>query len=438
MEESYSSDGMLDTYLYESFQLLEQLETIVLLDSNEEFLDEESVHEIFRIVHTIKGTSGIMMYDNIAIAAHKLEDIFYYLRETYREDISTKDLMEYIFMVSDFIEGELDKIKEARNPDGNPDNIIKSIDELLLNWKDKIRERGGELPPENLYVEPRQYYIAPAEERADNLPSVIDLGEEPEPNPGDYVIKNGKVAKENVVGISERKLDKLARLVENLMEAEKNVPEETNWNEFREKLMEITDELETTVTQMRKTSLAATFRRMNRIVYDVSRKLHKEIEFIVSGEKLEVERKIIACISDSLIHLVRNAADHGIEEKAERLRSGKEERGKITVEAKIDGDTLYIYVRDDGRGIDKQKVFYKADKQGLIDMNKNISEYTDKEIYHFITLPGFSTKEKVTEYSGRGVGMDTVVKELGKIDGKLEINSVPGEGTEMRMVIPLN
>ncbi len=434
MEGSYGSDGMLDMYLYESFQLLEQMEAIVLLEKNEEFLDEESVQEIFRIVHTIKGTSGIMMYDNIAAAAHKLEDIFYYLRETYSEEVAAKELREYIFMVSDFIEEELTKIKEVRNPDGDPEKIIKCIDAFLLKWKAKIGEEGGKFPPENVYVEPSQFYIAPAEERSDKLPSIIDLGAEPEPIPGDYVIKHRVEKEETIIGVSEGKLDRLTRLVESLLEAEKNTPEESGWQEMREKLLKITDELEDTVTQMRRTSLAGTFRRMNRIVYDVSRKMDKQIELSVSGGSLEVDRKTIVCISDSLIHLVRNAADHGIEGRDERLQAGKAEKGRISIEAKLNGDILSICVRDDGRGIDKRKIFDKASRKGLV--SKDIAGYTDKEIYRFLTCPGFTTKEKVTEYSGRGIGLDAVVGGLEKIGGSLDIDSVQGEGTEMLIRLP--
>ena len=437
MKGSYGSGGMLDMYLYESLQLLEQMEKVMLLEKNEEFLDEESIHEIFRIVHTIKGTSGIMMYDNIASAAHKLEDIFYYLRETYSDAVPAKTLAEYVFMASDFIGEELDKIKRGRNPDGSPDKIIGYIDAFLIKWKAEMRAGGGDVPPANPYVEPNQYYIAPAADRQDELPLKIDLGEEPESNPGDYVIKNGKEGEENIIGVSEGSLDKLTRLVESLMEAEKNTPGEARWQEIGERLLKVTDELKDTVTQMRRISLSGTFRRMHRIVYDASRKLDKEIEFIISGEELEVDRKVIAGISDPLMHIVRNAADHGIEGRTQRLQSGKSERGKIAVEARIEEDILYIHVKDDGQGIDKEKVLKRAVQRGITDGGKNITDYTDKEIFRLITYPGFTTKEKVTEYSGRGVGMDVVAKGLEKMNGGLEIYSIWGKGTEMVIAIPL-
>lgn len=169
----------------------------------------------------------------------------------------------------------------------------------------------------------------------------------------------------------------------------------------------------------------------------MSRKLGKDIELDVIGENTEVDKNIIEHISDPLMHLVRNSLDHGIEESAEsRLAVGKPEKGKITLEAKNEGGKVYISVRDDGRGLNKAKLYEKALEHGLIE-DKPIEEYKEEEIFRFITLPGFSTKEEVTEYSGRGVGMDVVVKNIQEIGGRLDISSIEGKGSEMTLVIPL-
>lgn len=435
MIESFDSDGMLDIYLYESFQLLEQMEGIVLSESNNSFFDEESIGELFRIMHTIKGSSGIMMYDNIAIAAHKLEDIFYYLRETYSEGIPAGELSKYIFLTADFITGELNKIKEGNNPDGIPDDILSQIDCFLKEWKEQMTEKGMELPPENTYIAPNQYYIAPAAENKDMAPIVIDLGKEPDP--GDFVISNEKIKGENIVGISAGKLNKLTNLVEKLVKAEKKPSDECEWGSIKKKLLLITGEIEETVADMRRTPLSGTFRKMYRIVYDASRKLNKEIIFETNGEELEVDREIIEHIADPLMHMVRNAADHGLEGVEERIRAGKEKKGKIVLEAYTNDDILYISVKDDGRGIDKEEIFRQAKQKGIIGRNENIKGYTEKEIYLLITYPGFTTKKIVTEYSGRGVGMDVAMNKLKEIGGRLDITSSLGKGTEMKMEVPL-
>ncbi|MBO5228880.1 MAG: chemotaxis protein CheW, partial [Lachnospiraceae bacterium] len=149
------------------------------------------------------------------------------------------------------------------------------------------------------------------------------------------------------------------------------------------------------------------------------------------------DKNIIEHRSDPLMHLVRKSVDHGIETKEEREEAGKTERGRVTLSAKTESGKVWISVTDNGTGLDRQKLLAKARKQGLIDYLKSDNTFTDKEVYQFITLPGFSTKEKVTEYSGRGVGMDVVVQNIQKIGGSLEIDSIPGEGSTMSLKIPL-
>jgi len=188
---------------------------------------------------------------------------------------------------------------------------------------------------------------------------------------------------------------------------------------------------------MRMMPLTNTFQKMNRTIFDMSRKLGKDIEFEMIGDATEVDKNIIENISDPLMHLVRNSVDHGIETNEERTASGKTEKGKIILEAKNEGGKVWISVKDNGKGLNRKKLFKKAWENGILPDNRMESDYTDKEIFQFITYPGFSTKEAVTEFSGRGVGMDVVVKNIQKIGGALDIESVEGQGTTMTMKIPL-
>lgn len=188
---------------------------------------------------------------------------------------------------------------------------------------------------------------------------------------------------------------------------------------------------------MRMMPLTNTFQKMNRTVFDISRKLGKDIEFEMIGDTTEVDKNIIETISDPLMHLVRNSVDHGIETNEERAAQGKKEKGKIVLEAKNEGGKVWISVRDNGKGLSRKKLYKKALDNGILPDNRTESEYSDKEIFQFITYPGFSTKEQVTEYSGRGVGMDVVVKNIQKIGGVLDIESEEGKGTTMTMKIPL-
>lgn len=432
MEESFDSDGMLGTYLYESYQLLEQMEAVVISEKNRNFFDMDCIGELFRIMHTIKGSSGIMMYDNIAAAAHKLEDIFYYLRETGAEAVPAEVLRGYIFLTADFITGELDKIKAGNNPDGIPDTILDKIDNFLSEWKTQMTQKGVELPPENTYIAPNQYYIAPAAEEKSTAPVVIDLGREPDA--GDYVINSKR---ENIIGISSGKLGRLTNLVEKLLKAEKKLSDECEWKDAKKKLMKLSEEIEQTVAEMRRAPLTGTFRKMQRIVLDASRKMNKDMEFEAIGEEVEVDRDVIECIGDVLMHIVRNAVDHGLEPGDERLKAGKRKKGKIVLEAEVIDDILYISVKDDGRGINKEEIFRLAKRRGLLGQEEDIRKYTDSEIYSIITYPGFTTKKLATEYSGRGVGMDVAVNKLKELGGSLEIESRLGKGTEMKMEVPM-
>lgn len=428
MEENYDSDGMLDMYLYENFQLLEQMEAIMLSDETDASLDKDDIDEIFRIMHTIKGSSGIMMYDNITMAAHKLEDIFYYLRETFAKRIAKKELSQYVFMVSDFISGELNKIKEGKNADGDSGQIEKSIDEYIERWKEQRKKSGDELPPENLYIEPNQYYIAPTLEGQEKLPLTIDLGEIPEAEPGNYVIGG-------MIGVSEKKLNRLTGVVEKFLKLENSINEESDLHDIKKKLSRLTTQLEGVVADIRKTTIADTLKKMRRLIFDIAGKQDKEIELVLFGETVELDRSVAEGVADPLMHIVRNAADHGIEKKDVRKKAGKPERGKIIISVKKAEDAIAISVQDDGGGIDKKKVFEKAKCQGIT-KKKSIGECTEEELYHLITYPGFTTKETATEYSGRGVGLDVVADRMREMGGSLQIESRLGEGTKITLMLP--
>jgi len=181
--------------------------------------------------------------------------------------------------------------------------------------------------------------------------------------------------------------------------------------------------------------LATTFQRMNRIVRDMSKKLGKSVALRLVGEDTEVDKNIIEHITDPLMHLVRNAVDHGLETADERAAAGKPETGVITLEALNNGGEVLILVRDDGRGLDRRGILDKAKARELL--HRPEADMTDKEIFQLIFLPGFSTKEEITEYSGRGVGMDVVQQNIAQVGGTITVDSRPGEGTVFMIKIPL-
>ena len=588
MAEEFSTDGMLDIYLFENEQLLEQLQEMVLEQKDADRFDEESINEIFRTMHTIKGSSGIMMFDNITAVSHKLEDVFYYLRESHPANVPHLELVEHVLEVQDFISGEMEKIKNGDTADGDASGIIISLDQFL----EKIKSGGGgekeEKPKENVHEEPKHFYIAPVATNASRFYKIyitfypetemanvhayktvyalkeiaedllyspediisdeksadvikeegfkillqaqcgeeeirklvgigydiqkvdifechaeeflqgfdfggpeeeagIDLessveeiearakeetekeeapkeeakkAEKPKIAPGDFVIKSKepgkqkklakdkpKTEKASFISVNVSKMDQLMELIGELVISESVVLQNPdlkvpglNLNSFNKaaaQLSKISTDLQNVIMSMRMVPLTNTFQKMNRIVFDVSRKLGKDIEFEMVGEHTEVDKNIIEHISDPLMHLVRNAVDHGIESNEERIDSGKPDKGKVTLSARTEAGKVWISVEDNGKGLDREKILAKAKKQGLLEEGKPDSAYKDKEVYQFITLPGFSTNEQVTEYSGRGVGMDVVVQNIQKIGGTLDIESRPGFGSVMSLKIPL-
>lgn len=282
-----------------------------------------------------------------------------------------------------------------------------------------------------------------------------------EPVPGDYVIqskepgrsrkitkqqKEKKTTQQNFISVNVAKMDLLMDLIGEIVISQAVVLQNPdlkvpglNLNNFQKaaaQLTKFTSELQDVIMSMRMMPLTNTFQKMNRIVFDASRKIGKEIDLEIIGENTEVDKNIIEHISDPLMHLIRNAIDHGIEMPEERIVSGKNPRGKITLEAKNESGKVFIIVKDDGAGIDARKIYKKAKDNELVG-SKEYTDFTPKEILQFITYPGFSTKEKVTELSGRGVGMDVVVKNIQAIGGRLDIDSEVGIGSSMTLKIPL-
>jgi two-component system chemotaxis sensor kinase CheA len=246
-----------------------------------------------------------------------------------------------------------------------------------------------------------------------------------------------------MISVNVIKLDELMDLVGELVKSEAMVtgnPELAglsldNFYKAARQLKKITNELQDNIMSIRMVSLGPTFQKMNRLVRDMSRKMGKEVQLEIIGEETEVDKNIIEHLGDPLMHLIRNSMDHGIEVAAEREAKGKERRGKITLEAKNSGGDVWIIVKDDGRGLNKEKILRKALEHGLTKKSEN--ELTDKEIYSFILLPGFSTNDTVTEFSGRGVGMDVVQQNIDNIRGSIYIDSILDLGTTISIKIPL-
>jgi two-component system chemotaxis sensor kinase CheA len=244
------------------------------------------------------------------------------------------------------------------------------------------------------------------------------------------------------VKVSTSKLDNVVDMVGELVIAESLVfqnplvqasNDQKLFKDFSQ-LHRITSELQKTAMSMRMVAIKQTFQKMVRLVRDLARKAGKEVDLHMSGEETEIDRRMVDEISDPMIHMIRNAVDHGLEAPEEREAAGKDLKGNIYLRAYHQGGHLLIEIRDDGRGLNREKIYRNALKKGIIRPNESLNE---KEIYNLIFLPGFSTADQVTDISGRGVGMDVVKKFIDKVRGSVEIDSTPGEGTLFTIKLPL-
>jgi two-component system chemotaxis sensor kinase CheA len=196
----------------------------------------------------------------------------------------------------------------------------------------------------------------------------------------------------------------------------------------------ITSDVQKTAMGLRMVTIGNLFRRMGRLVRDLSRKTGKQAELVTSGEDTELDRQIVEELADPVMHMIRNSIDHGLEPPEERIAAGKNPCGKITLAAYHQSGQIVLQISDDGRGLNRDKILQRGLERGLVAPGASLS---DSELYNLIFEPGFSTAERVTEVSGRGVGMDVVKKNIMRMRGKVEVSSQPGQGTTFTLKLPL-
>lgn len=259
------------------------------------------------------------------------------------------------------------------------------------------------------------------------------------------IATKGGGAKQSLISVNLNKLDTLVDLVGEIVITEAMVTSNPdlkglrldNFQKAARQLRKLNSELQDAVMSIRMVPISGAFNKMTRIVRDMKVKLNKDVDLIFEGEETEVDKSIIDQLNDPLMHMVRNSMDHGIEDNVEdRIAAGKSPKGKITLSAYNASGEVIIVIADDGGGINPEKVLAKAEKNGIL--TRPASEYSEKEILNMIMLPGFSTNEQVTEYSGRGVGMDVVRKNIEKIGGSVSVDSKYGQGTSFIIKIPLS
>jgi two-component system, chemotaxis family, sensor kinase CheA len=552
-----NSNPLLEIFIFETSQLLEQIEEIMLTSERANALAPESINEIFRAMHTIKGSAAMMAYDGISHLSHAVEDMFYFIRENKSVSVAYSDICDFVLQASDFIKGEIAKIMSGIQPDGKPEALTGLIHGYLDNLKSGVHAappkaeapKPASAPPEAKAPEDKDLPVL--EEgifrytahvtfdencQMENIRAFglihnmkdlcIDLTHQPEElleddSTADIIARDGfslcftskedkacfehvfdqtmflktftlgvegeaavalfepvaaaeeiiaaevlqdiapdetgtvhddaqdkkgillKSVKQSQISVNIAKLDSLMDLVGEIVISEAMVTHNPDlsglqlagFQKAARQLRKLTDELQDLVMSVRMIPVANTFHKMTRIVRDMGKKLDKDAELAILGEDTEVDKNIIDNLSDPLMHLIRNAMDHGLETREERRALGKPEEGRITLEAVNTGGDVLITIHDDGRGLDREKILTRARVNNLLP--KAESDMTDRDVFSLILLPGFSTKEEVTEFSGRGVGMDVVKKNIEKVGGSVSIESVLGRGMTVSIKIPL-
>ncbi len=531
--ENIDNDDFLDIFISDTTGTLDNLE-MLLLEAEEKGYNMKIVDEIFRAMHSMKGSSATMGYENMAKLTHAMEDIFAEIRKSGAENIDSSWLTSMLLICKDFLLEELKKAANGKTPDGDvtelveeikkQNGFIKQYEELphnTINENFAIENMVGEgVPPQENF---KTYYAKIFFEKDSGMLNVRALilvqrigecmmirehvpyeltnekSEEIISKKGFQIMfdsemnienvrkfiennavclgklelssvasddtlekeddkKEGKLSKEDeirktnsndvkinkgLISVGVQKLDKLMDITSEIIITQELLIQNPdlkgielqNFEKVARQFKKISTELQDIVMSLRMVPISQVFMKMKRIVRDASEKLGKKIELTIIGENTEVDKNIVDMISDPLMHLIRNSIDHGIELPEKRKAAGKSETGNITLEARHVGSEVWIEVVDDGGGLNKEKIYEKALENGLTE--KSMEELKDAEIYNFIFAPGFSTKEVTTEYSGRGVGMDVVYKNIEKLHGNVSIEKTSSKGTTMILKIPL-
>jgi two-component system chemotaxis sensor kinase CheA len=453
--------ALLEEFITESRDLISSAEAALLqLEPDPE--DTEALNTVFRAFHTIKGTSGFLGLDHISKLAHRAESFFSRIRDKEIRCIGGYADLAFrsVDMLKDLIKIAQDALRGVpmAAPDGL-DDLMGLLDEPEAAGisEDICDESGGveEMPP-------RLGDILVAQGKAGRQEIEAAVADQTDQPVGVAVVRS-EIASLTEVGRALRKqrsmagsepvtessvrvrTDRLDRLIEMVgelvighsMVAQDETVNSGNYLELQRKVShtdKIVRQVQDLSMSMRMVQLRATIRKIARLVRDLARRREATINFVPIGEDTEIDRNMVDLINDPLVHLVRNAVDHGIEPPHERERNGKPREGTLLLKAYHSGGNVVVEISDDGRGLDRDKIIEKAISKGLIQPGQNMS---DTEIINLIFQPGFSTADKVTDISGRGVGLDVVRKAVETLRGRVDVSSEPGKGCTFSVRLPL-
>ena len=495
---------IMEDFLIEAFELIEQIDhDLVELEANPE--DLELLNRIFRVAHTVKGSSSFLNFDVLTELTHHMEDV---LNKARKGELKiTPDIMDVVLESVDMMKGLLESIRDngsdaaagidiknicvrltqisegeapsaaAEAPAAAPapepvkepepatpaeeaapevsdaelsklsDSEVEAEIERLLKVRkaeDQARRASKGIAPKS----PEE--IAPAASAAPAPAAKPAPSRERDADKKVPAVSSGAVAQEQTIRVEVKRLDHLMNLIgelvlgkNRLLKIYDDVEERYEGEKFLEELNQVvsslslvTTDIQLAVMKTRMLPIAKVFNKFPRMIRDLSRDLGKQIDLEISGEETELDKSIVEEIGDPLVHIIRNSCDHGIEDPETRKAMGKPEKGLVQLKAYNEGNHIVVEIVDDGKGLDADMLKSKSIEKGII-TEREADAMSEKEAFGLIFRPGFSTAAKVTNVSGRGVGMDVVKTNIEKLNGIIDIESEVGKGTVMKLKIPL-
>lgn len=434
-------------------EALENLSAIEIgvMDLEQDPADSEIVNAIFRPFHTIKGVSGFLNFTRINHLSHSVENLLDKARN--HQLPVTEELIDIVLDSVDLLRRMIQDV-QASFVETAPEKGGIDIRPFMDRVEAYVAEHAGDRKKLGEMLVDRGIVTAA------DLQNALKLQERDKRRRlGEILVENKKVGSKEVVSalreqrrygpqgllqvkVDTDKLDNIVDMVGELAIAQSMLRQnplvqstsDRRLFQIVNQLNVITSSLQKTAMSLRMVPISQSFQKMLRLVRDLAKKAGKEVELRITGEETEIDRNMVEEIYEPMVHMIRNAIDHGIEPPEERTANRKPARGTIYLKAYHKGGDIVIEIADDGRGLNKEKIRQKAIANGLIEENENPS---DEEIQNLIFQPGFSTADKVTDISGRGVGTDVVKSKIEKLRGRVEVKSTPGQGTRFFMRLPL-
>jgi two-component system chemotaxis sensor kinase CheA len=437
----FVADDLLKDFITESDELVQQVEQDLL--TLEDCSDPEVLNRIFRGMHTIKGTSGFFGFEKLVALTHRAEDVLNQLRKG--ELPITRAIIDALLRVNDQVRLMMGDIRNGLSPEYDLGPFIELLDECIQAPAVPSLAVTAEQPAAPVPS------LASSAQTDSVTAAAAALTVEAAEEKAKRALASARPDASDTMRVEIRKLDYLVNLVGELV-LERNrllrLSQDLAASDGKDlvlteavatstaRLSFITDELQNASLRTRMVPIDNVFRKLPRLVRELSHQVGKEIEISITGQETEIDKTMIEHIHDPLVHILRNSLDHGIENAEQRIASGKNPVGNIAVDARQQGDQIIVTIRDDGRGIDPEKIRQKIVQKGL-HTSEHAAALSRRELLETLFLPGFSTAEKVSNISGRGVGMDVVRTNLRRLNGTVEIESVIGQGTLITLKVPL-